>query len=459
MSNVLLCFLGTTEYQPVRYHMNGRTTARAEKYFQAALIQLLEMPEICVRVLATEEARKKHAEPLVERMRELGLDDRRLSVVDIESPNSERALWTIFQKILENIAEEDRVWFDITHGFRALPVAAVLALTFARNVKRFTFEGLLYGAFEARDERTKTAPVFDLTTMLTLPAWSESLAEWKRTGRIDGLVQQTKPYLRQVQRQNRQATALTRIPDELQQVSDALTMVRHDVPGFLAERAAKRIEEAQAELPNHPTLKPLGIILGPLKRDLEELRGVPNYDPDTQQQKAAVIDETYLRRLVRTGRWFLERKRLAEGITTLRETITACAVRLVRHGGVDEVVERGKSYTWHHEKFRASVDWSLQVLSGAERMPEDFSRDAPQNEVISNKLSNNELREAAREAFVTLRSSRNKVNHAWTSGEHTKESFNGSSASTFREELQKAAAAVDRLVELTIAATTDHETR
>lgn len=455
MSNVLLCFLGTTEYQPVRYHMNGRTTERAEKYFQAALIQLLEVPEICVRVLATEEARKKHAEPLVERLRELGLDDGRLSVVDIESPNSERALWSIFEKVLENIAEDDHVWFDITHGFRALPVAAVLALTFARNVKRFTFKGLLYGAFEARDECADTAPVFDLTAMLTLPAWSESLAEWKRTGRADGIVQQTKPYLSQVQRQERQTTALTRIPDALQQVSDALTMVRHDVPGFLAESAIKHIEEAQADIPNHPSMKPLSFILEPLKRDLEELRGIPKYDPDSQQARAAVIDETYLRRLVKTGRWFLERKRLAEGCTTLRETITACAVRLVRHAGVDQIVERCTPYAWHHEKFRASVDWSLQVLSGAEPEPKEFSTDAPQNKVISERLENTELREAAREAFVTLRSSRNKVNHAWTSGEHTRERFKGASASVFLEELKKAAVAVDRLVELTIAATTD----
>src|SRR5690606_390878 len=104
-----------TEYQPVHYEMNDRITERAEKYFQAALIELLDVPDLHVRVLATEAARKKHEEPLVDRLRELGLDDRRLSVVDIESPNSERALWTIFEKALENIAEEDHVWFDITH--------------------------------------------------------------------------------------------------------------------------------------------------------------------------------------------------------------------------------------------------------------------------------------------------------------------------------------------------------
>lgn len=452
MNNVLLCFLGIEKYKAVYYTMEGRSTQQEETYVPAALVELLSVPNLHVRVLVTKEARETHWESLSERLRDLGVDSKRLKGVDIEVPTSENAFWTIFEKVIENIDEGDHVWFDITYGLRALPVAAVLALTFARHTKRFTFERLLYGAF---DKNTNTAPVLDLTAMLTLSAWSESLAEWKRTGRADGIVEQTKPYLSQVQRQKRQATALTGIPDALQQVSDALTMVRHDVPGFLAESAIKQIEEAQADIPNHPSMKPLSFILEPLKRDLDELRGVPRYDPDTKQQKAAVIDETYLRRLVRTGRWFLERKRLAEGCTTLRETITACAVRLVRHGGVDKIVERSTPYAWHHEKFRASVDWSLQVLSGAEPKPQEFSTDAPQNKVMSERLENTELREAAREAFITLRSSRNKVNHAWTSAEHTRERFNGASASVFREELKKAAVAVDRLVELTIAATTD----
>lgn len=448
MSNVLLCFLGTGKYQAVYYAMEGRSTQQTETYVPAALVELLSVPDLHVRVLVTKEARETHWESLSERLRELGVDDKRLKNVDIEVPNSENAFWTIFEKVLENIDEGDHVWFDITYGLRALPVAAVLALTFARHAKRFTFEGLLYGAFDAQDKNTNTAPVFDLTTMLTLPAWSESLAEWKRTGRADGIVEQTKPYLSQVQRENQRATALTRIPNDLQKLSDALSMVRHDVPGELAETAIKRIEAAEAELPSHPSMKPLGLILGALKRDVEELRGAPTYE-----RQAAVIDDTYLRRLVKTGKWLLERKRVAEGTTILREAITACAVRLARHGGVDEVTEGDKHYPWYHEKFRASVDGTLQVLSGAERMPETFSREAPQNKAISEKLENNELREAACAALNGIRASRNKLNHAWTSGEHTKERFNG--ATEFLQRLKEAADLVDRLVELTIAVTAE----
>ena len=74
--------------------------------------------------------------------------------------------------------------------------------------------------------------------------------------------------------------------------------------------------------------------------------------------------------------------------------------------------------------------------------------------ILEKSLQAARAREAARKAFVTLRSSRNKVNHAWTSGEHTREHFNGASASGFLKELQNAADAVDRLVNLTIAATT-----
>jgi len=453
MSNVLLCFLGIQKYEAVYYAMGGHSTQQVETYVPAALVELLSVPDLHIRVLVTKEARETHWESLSERLRELGVDSKRLKRVDIEVPTSENAFWTIFEKVLENIDEGDHVWFDITYGLRALPVAAVLALTFARHAKRFTFEGLLYGAFDAQDKNTNTAPVFDLTAMLTLPAWSESLAEWKRTGRADGIVEQTKPYLSQVQRENQRATALTRIPDDLQKLSDALSLVRHDVPGELAETAIKRIEEAEAELPSHPSMKPLGLILGALKQDVEKLRGAPTYEHHGSNAQAAVLDDMYLRRLVKTGKWLLARKRVAEGTTILREAITACAVRLVRHGGVDEVTAGDKQYPWYHEKFRASVDGALQVLSGAEKMPETFSREAPQDKAICEKLENNELREAACAALNGIRASRNKLNHAWTSGEHTKERFNG--ATEFLQRLKEAADLVDRLVELTIAVTAE----
>lgn len=461
MSNVLLCFLGKGEYKPIYYALSGQKTEQPERYVPAALVQLLDKSEMHVRALVTKEARTAHWQSFSERLSELGVDGTRLTKVDIEIPTTETALWTLFEKALENLNEDDIVWLDITHGFRALPVVAVLALTFARNVKRVTIEGLLYGAFEAGDE--STAPIFDLTAMMTLPAWSEALAEWKRTGRADGLVQQTEPYLNQVRKQNRQATALTGIPEALQQVSNALTMVRHDAPGDLAERAVGRLSEAEAELQSHSSMTPLRFILGPLKWDIQVLSGAPTYDKGAGQDKAVVIDAEYLRRLVETGKWFLERKRAAEASTTLRETITACAVRLVRHGGVNEILVRHggvqevhedvRRYIWHHEKYRASVDWGLQVLSGAERMPKGFDTDAPQHKAVSEKLTNDELRDAARVALERLRPLRNKVNHAWTSGEHTRETFNEASATAFFQTLHEAALAVDNLVELTIAAT------
>lgn len=450
MSNILICFLGTGTYEPVHYELSGVKTKQEQRYVPAALVELLGVSEMHVRVLVTKEARAKHWDALSERLRELGVDNTSLKAVDIESPTSETALWTIFEKIIENISDDDQVWLDITHGFRALPVAAVLALTFAQNVKTFKLQALLYGAFEASADGR--APIFDLTAMMTLPTWSESFAEWKRTGRADGLVQQTKPYLEQVQREQQQRTALTGIGDALQQLSDALTMVRHDTPGALADKAVKLLAEANAELPSHPSMKPLGLILGPLKQDIEELRGTPKYDPDTAKERAVTIDAEYLRRLVKTGKWLLARKRLAEASTTLREAITACAVKLVRHGGVHKMEDGGGPYQWHHERFRTSVDRSLQVLSGAERMPMS-NLDAPHNKELSEKLTDDELKKAARQALDGLRDPRNKLNHAWTSGQHTKECFHKHSARNFVDRLRDAATAVDRLVELTIAAT------
>lgn len=449
MSDVLVTFLGRGEYVPVRYQYGGRTSEKSEEFVQAALVELLQHEAKDLRVLpfvTPEVLQHQNFARLRDR-----LGDRLLQEQEIESPKSENDVWTVFEKVVSCVGEGDRVWFDVTNGFRALPIIAVQALSFVRHVKTFSLEGLLYGAFEARVD--DVAPIFDLTAMLVLPEWGEALGEWRRTGRADGLVKQTKPYLEQVQREQRQRTALTGIADALQQLSDALTMVRHDVPGALADEAVKRLAEADADLPSHPSMKPLALILGPLKQDIEELRGTPKYDPDTAKERAVTIDAEYLRRLVKTGKWLLERKRVAEGSTTLREAITACAVSLVRHGGVDEVLD-GKNRPWHHDKFRTMVDRGLQVLSGAEK-EEKFNPDAPHNKVLSEKLADDKLKDAARQALLRLRDPRNKLSHAWTSGEHTRESFSKDSARKFIDGLREAATAVDSLVELTIAATSD----
>jgi CRISPR-associated DxTHG motif protein len=96
---------------------------------------------------------------------------RRLNKVLISDGNSEEQLWEIFQKVTDTVQAGSEVVFDITHGFRSLPLVVFLAVAYLCQVKQIKLHRVVYGNFEARDKETNRAPVFDLTSFVVLLDW------------------------------------------------------------------------------------------------------------------------------------------------------------------------------------------------------------------------------------------------------------------------------------------------
>ncbi len=94
-----------------------------------------------------------------------------LDTVVICDGNSESQLWDIFQKVTDTVQAGAEVIFDITHGFRSLPLVVFLAVAYLGQAKRINLERVVYGNFEARDKRTNRTPVFDLTSFVVLLDW------------------------------------------------------------------------------------------------------------------------------------------------------------------------------------------------------------------------------------------------------------------------------------------------
>lgn len=104
--------------------------------------------------------------------------------VDIPDGRDETELWQIFSTVADAVQPDDRVIFDITHGFRSLPFLSFLAAAYLRAVKRVTLEAVLYGALEAGDRSVKPAraPVFDLSRFVTLLDWLTAADRFVRFG-------------------------------------------------------------------------------------------------------------------------------------------------------------------------------------------------------------------------------------------------------------------------------------
>jgi CRISPR-associated Csx2 family protein len=77
------------------------------------------------------------------------------------------------------VGPRETVHLDVTHGFRHLPMLALLAALYLRLARRADIGGIWYGSF---DPDTRKAPVFNLAGLLGLADGLEALAAFDRHG-------------------------------------------------------------------------------------------------------------------------------------------------------------------------------------------------------------------------------------------------------------------------------------
>jgi hypothetical protein len=169
-----ISFLGPTNYTLATYVYDDQEFET--RFFAEALPHFFpELEKLLVFVTPTVQ---KH-ENLAELQRRLG---ELLEPVPIPESHSEAALWGIFDALTGAVVEGDRVLFDITNSYRSLPLLVFLAAAYLRAVRRVDVRGVIYGAFEARDEKTNRSPVFDLTPFVGLLDWLTASTRFIETG-------------------------------------------------------------------------------------------------------------------------------------------------------------------------------------------------------------------------------------------------------------------------------------
>jgi len=197
MSLKMLTFLGNGLYSECVYEFHGKRCATS--FVQVALAQIFEAEEVCVFVTQREQGSRsrnwdgnqiKDSQPFLIKglaAQASELPHIRFRAVDIPDGRSMDELWKIFDRLLDCIDDGDEIIFDVTHSFRSIPIMALASIQYVRTLKNITLRGIYYGAYEARDEQTNTAPVFDLTAFVTLMDWSQAVNAFTMTGNMDGM--------------------------------------------------------------------------------------------------------------------------------------------------------------------------------------------------------------------------------------------------------------------------------
>lgn len=87
----------------------------------------------------------------------------------------------ILGSLAEAVQPNEKITLDVTHGFRHLPMLALVAARYLTHVHGVSVEGIYYGAFEMTPPGGE-APVLKLDGLLQMLDWVESLATYEKDG-------------------------------------------------------------------------------------------------------------------------------------------------------------------------------------------------------------------------------------------------------------------------------------
>jgi CRISPR-associated Csx2 family protein len=130
----------------------------------------------------------------------------------VPSDHSREGIFKTFKVITDKVLEGDQIYIDITHGFRSLPMLAVVLANFLKVTKGAVVEKIYYGAFEDRNNYGGRAPVYDLSYLIDIQNWSTAAYSYIEYGFIEPLeklsTKETRPLLKESRGQHNQAKSI-----------------------------------------------------------------------------------------------------------------------------------------------------------------------------------------------------------------------------------------------------------
>lgn len=408
MSNVMLAFLGTNDYLPCNYLLDEREV-RNVRFVQEALASILCKDwgeEDKIIVFLTKEAKNKNwvdnghpkdrdgnplqSEGLKHRLEYLNL---KINIVtrDVPDGRSEYEIWEMFDLVFNQINDGDEIIFDITHGFRSLPMLAIIILNYARALKDIKIKGIYYGAFESlgtiRDVKKmhivdRNAPIFNLTPFVHLFNWTVAIDDFLTYGDAKDINELTNegltPILRATEGKNKSAQNLKNLSTKLKkmteliQTSRGLSVIRDFDFNNLRELISYNKESI---------LKPINPLLDKIS---DKIKGFNNND--IENGYAAV-------------EWCIEHNLIQQGYTILQETMITEIV--AKHFGEAEIANRDK---------RELVSQAINIKH--KRIPEDkWNKAAENNKDVVKKIMS-ELDDDFIRIFDSVSQYRNDIDHA-----------------------------------------------
>ena len=130
------------------------------------------------------------------------------------------------------LEEGDELYFDLTHGFRYLPMLVLVLGNYAKFLRNVSVRSLTYGNYEAAggSENPKLAPFVDITPLSVLQDWTNASSDFLRHGdasRLKGLcMKELRPILRETRGADVTAQSFRHLAETLSSFADNLRFCR-----------------------------------------------------------------------------------------------------------------------------------------------------------------------------------------------------------------------------------------
>ncbi len=321
---LFISFLGASNYGECKYLIDGQAS-RSVRYVQEAMLEHYAhqgwYSQDCAYILLTDIAKQKNWENDGHLTREgtvieqkglrdclgtLGLPMQVCPLENVPPGNDETEIMQLFSLLYELIKDGDELYFDITHGFRYLPIIALVLGNYSKFLKNVTVKWIGYGNYEGRDVESNVAQVVDLTSMSLLQDWTTAAADFINNGNAGSVSmltqQQLRPILREARGADNNANAMKKMSISLEAIVNDFKYCR----GFniIESKNMKVLKNSLNDL-EKCMIEPLTPIIEKINASISGFEGEENVkngfaaarwciNNDMSQQAATILQETVI---------------------------------------------------------------------------------------------------------------------------------------------------------------------
>lgn len=302
------------------------------------------------------------------------------AIENIPDGNNEKEIWEIFNRVYEALENGDEIYFDITHGFRFLPMLVLTLAFYSKFLKNTSLVSVTYGNYETRDRVTNIAPIIDLVSLPAILDWSFAAGQFVESGSVKRMVELSNaellPILKNPETRDSSAIQLKNYVNTFGEMLDEFTLCRgNDI--ISSKNINKLLMSSSANI--NSFISPLNPIFEKIIATLS------NFDTRYNPLNS-----------IHAARWCFNKGFYQQAATILQEGIVSCMAH--RHG-----------ISLNDENMRGSVNSAFALLATKQTCNPVDEKQRKIAELMADELINNEK---AVNNFASLTKVRNDYNHS-----------------------------------------------